>query len=236
MSALLCLTYDDALPVHRELVAPALAARGLRGTFYAPAAAGDLHQAVDAWRAVAAAGHELGNHTCWHPCRLRPGSAYVPAYQLQDYTHRRIRDELRLANQVLTLVDGQTQRSYAATCHDTTIGPDPGASFFAEMAELFPIVRAGHAQAPSAGPMPFITPAFSADRRSAAEVIAAAEQMRGVADAWLVVLMHGVGEGTHNHHMAAEEHARLIDWLAEQSGWLAGVTLCEAARRRGVQA
>ena len=44
MTALICLTYDDALPVHRETVAPDLAERGLRGTFYVPAARADLHE------------------------------------------------------------------------------------------------------------------------------------------------------------------------------------------------
>ncbi len=234
MSALICLTYDDALPVHRALVAPELERCGLRGTFYAPAANGDLHAAVAAWRAVAAAGHELGNHTCWHPCRLRPGQAYRPTYQLNDYSRRRIRDEMLLANQVLALIDGQPVRTYAATCHDIAVGPDPGELFVEEMRELFPVVRAGHAEAASAGAIPFIAPAFSADRRTAADVIAAAEPMRHQADAWLVVLMHGVGEGTHNHFIAADEHARLIDWIAEQHDWLEGVTLLEAARRRGV--
>ena len=58
MSALICLTYDDALPVHREVVAPLLAERGLRGTFYIPAGRDDLHEHIDDWRRVAAMGCE----------------------------------------------------------------------------------------------------------------------------------------------------------------------------------
>jgi len=75
MSALVCLTYDDALPVHRQVVAPLLAERGLRGTFYIPAARDDFHNHLEDWRKVAAMGHELGNHSCFHscfhPCRTR---------------------------------------------------------------------------------------------------------------------------------------------------------------------
>jgi peptidoglycan/xylan/chitin deacetylase (PgdA/CDA1 family) len=69
--AAVSLTYDDCLPCHRLAVAPALSARDMAGTFYCPAASGDLHANVEAWRAVATSGHELGNHTCFHPCRRR---------------------------------------------------------------------------------------------------------------------------------------------------------------------
>ena len=38
MTAIICPHYDDALPVHRQFVAPELAKCVLRGTFYIPAA------------------------------------------------------------------------------------------------------------------------------------------------------------------------------------------------------
>ena len=85
MKALICLTYDDALPVHREIVAPMLAARGLRGTFYVPAARDDLHEQVECWRSVAAMGHELGNHSCFHPCRTRAEWEWKPPYRLEEH-------------------------------------------------------------------------------------------------------------------------------------------------------
>jgi peptidoglycan/xylan/chitin deacetylase (PgdA/CDA1 family) len=112
MTALIYLTYDDSLAVHRETVVPDLADRGLRGTFYVPAARADLHERVAGWRAVTA-GHELGNHSCWHPCRGRP--SWLPrAYHLEDYDCRRIRDELLMANSVLHLIDGESTLRPAA--------------------------------------------------------------------------------------------------------------------------
>ena len=48
------LTYDDALPVQREIVAPLLAERGLAATFYLDASPGFTDHA-EAWRAVAVA-------------------------------------------------------------------------------------------------------------------------------------------------------------------------------------
>lgn len=64
------ITYDDALPCHHQLVAPAWEAVGLRATFYTPIRS-TLMEEVEAWRAVATKGHELGNHSLFHPCRKR---------------------------------------------------------------------------------------------------------------------------------------------------------------------
>src|SRR4051812_14229548 len=121
--AAISLTYDDALPVHRDLVAPELERRGLRATFYVPAAAADLHANREGWARVAAAGHELGNHTCFHPCRRRPGATWPDAaYDMRGYNERRFVDELVLANAVLGSIDGRESRSFAATCGDLTVG------------------------------------------------------------------------------------------------------------------
>lgn len=228
MSALVCLTYDDALPVHREVVAPLLSERGLRGTFYIPAACDDLHEHLADWRRVASMGHELGNHSCFHPCRTRAEWDWKPPYRLEDYTRERIHDELLLANRILHLVDGQTRRSYGATCGDLTIGKDE--SFVNDIRDLFTVVRSGHTDRPLTGAMPFVAPAWFVDFRRADEVIPVIESMRGQDNAWLILGMHGIGAGTHNNFMDAEKHRRLIEWVAGQKTWLASVNMVEAAQ------
>jgi peptidoglycan/xylan/chitin deacetylase (PgdA/CDA1 family) len=232
MTALICLTYDDALPVHRETVASELAERGLRATFYIPAARDDLHLSLDGWRRAAAMGHELGNHSCWHPCRTRPDWDWKPPYRLEDYDHGRIRDELLMANRVLHLVDGRSERSYGATCGDTTCGPGEGVSFLDDIHDLFTVMRSGYSAQPQSGPLPFVVPFLPGDFRPASEIIAIAEIMRGQPEAWMIVGMHGVGSGTHNSFIAAVEHRTLIDWIAAQRAWLEAVTVLEAARRQ----
>ena len=232
MTALICLTYDDALPVHRELVALDLAERRLRGTFYVPAARDDLHVGLAGWRRAAAPGHELGNHSCWHPCRTRPDWEWKPPYRLEEYDGVRVRDELLMANRVLHLVDGRTERSYGATCSDLTSGPGHGESFVDAIRDLFTVVRSGDSDRPLAGPATFVVPSFHGDHRHAQEIIAVAESMRGHPDAWLVVGMHGVGEGTHQSFIDAGEHRRLLDWIVAQQEWLQAVTILEAVHRR----
>lgn len=231
MTALICLTYDDALPVHREIVAPALAERGLNGTFYVPAAGDDLHMGLDGWRSVAAMGHELGNHSCWHPCRTRPD--WKPPYCLDEYSCGRIRDELLMANHVLHLIDGRTERSYGATCSDLTCGPGEGESFLDNIRDLFTVVRSGQSSQSLEGSMPFVVPSFHGDFCRAEDIISVVETMRNQSDSWMLLGIHGVGSGTHPLFMDAEEHRRLIDWIAAQRGWLEATTVLEAVARRG---
>jgi peptidoglycan/xylan/chitin deacetylase (PgdA/CDA1 family) len=215
--AAISLTYDDALPVHRELVAPELERRRLRATFYAPAAAADLHAHRDGWARMAAAGHELGNHTCFHPCRGGPDSAWLdPAYDMRGYNERRFVDELVLANAVLASIDGRATRSFAATCGNLTVGDGAGERSIAEAAlRHTACIRSGVSAAaqPLTAP-PTVLTALWADRATAATVIAAVDAAIAQGG-WLIVLMHGVGPGTHHLAIALDEHRRLIDHLAD---------------------
>jgi len=231
MTALICLTYDDALPVHREFVAPELSKRGLRGTFYIPAARDDLYLGLDGWRKVAEMGHELGNHSCWHPCRTRADWEWKPPYRLEEYTRGRMHDELLLANRVLHLIDGRTERSYGATCSDTTCGPEEGESFIGDIRDLFTIVRSGQRDRPMMIPASYVVPQYQIDHLSADRVITVIGSMRSQLDPWILLGIHGVGAGTHNSFIEVDEHQKLIDWIATQREWLEEVTVLEFAHR-----
>src|SRR3954467_12319027 len=74
------LTYDDGLDVDITNALPALDSLGLKATFYVANYQGRLQVQIPAWRAAAAKGHELGNHTLFHPCEGgRPGREFVAA-------------------------------------------------------------------------------------------------------------------------------------------------------------
>ena len=91
--AAVSLTYDDGLTSHFEDVAPTLERYGLRGTFNTPIARASVMQHAPAWRALAARGHELGNHSLFHPCISTPEEPrpFVGPYNLLDYDERRLR-------------------------------------------------------------------------------------------------------------------------------------------------
>jgi len=131
------------------------------------------------------------------------------------------------------LIDGMTNRSYGATCSDLTCGPGDGVSFIDEIRDLFKVVRSGHNNLPMQGPGKYIIPAMPGDFCRADDIISVAEKMYRMAEAWMIVLIHGVGYGTHNSFMDANEHQHLLDWVASQCEWLEAVTVLEAVKRRG---
>lgn len=234
-SAAIALTYDDALPCHRTVVGPALTARGLLGTFFPPAASDDLHEHVDGWRALAAAGHELGNHSIFHPCRGRDGADWpLPEYDLRTYTRKRVRDEWILADRVLRLIDGRERRAVGPGCGDVTIGANGAEEdFSADLLPLASIIRLGGEQRLPLGPPPTVCRGMVIDHRRADEVFPLVEQVLEHGG-WCCLIAHGVGAGTHPLMVDPTEHERLLDFIAGTSDrlWAGTLTgIVDALRR-----
>jgi peptidoglycan/xylan/chitin deacetylase (PgdA/CDA1 family) len=212
------LSYDDSVPVHYERVAPLLDEHDLRATFYLTVS--QLGNA-EAWRVVAANGHELGNHSLFHPCRRIPPGNYewLPEYyDLADYTAGRFRDELAMANVVLDLVDGGKLRTYGNNCTNLTIGRgeneipmDP------ILDELFVAARGTITNRPVDARQPNYTRLghFSGDGKTCEQIKAEIEQARS-SGGWIIYMFHGVGEGTHNLFVDDDEHRQLVEWLDQQ--------------------
>ena len=123
--ALVTLTFDDALDSHLDEALPRLDRAGLRGTFFVNVNAASVGRRADPWRAAAARGHELGNHSLLHAGLARKPWAQ-PGCTLEDYTLERMRTELAVANNVLRALDGRDRRSFAFPCSEPTLGR-PGA-------------------------------------------------------------------------------------------------------------
>src|SRR5688572_20806501 len=62
------LTYDDALNVHLDNVVPILDSLSFRATFYLSGYSKGCRERLADWRVAATAGHELANHSLFHPC------------------------------------------------------------------------------------------------------------------------------------------------------------------------
>ena len=118
--AAVCMSYDDGIMSHIQQAIPDLNAAGFRGTFYIQAT--NLRpDMIAAWRIAAARGHELGCHSLFHPCSGEYD--WVPdEYNTEDYSLRRIFDELKVMNQFLYAVDGKQERTYAYPCHVKEVG------------------------------------------------------------------------------------------------------------------
>ncbi len=215
------LTYDDGLPVHYEYVGPALREAGLLGTFNV-LIRGDPLQHPEQWRLLAQAGHELANHTLFHPCRREPEEGYAwleECYDLCEYTPERMRAELEIANLILYLLDGKRERTFGNTCCNTTLGRGrreiqmdqllseqfvaargPFNCQVADVKNGLNLMQVGH---------------FGADKQHMAldEIIQTIERAAQTGG-WAVFMTHGVGEGTHSMYMEKSDHEKLVAWLA----------------------
>lgn len=115
------LTFDDALNEHLDGAVPLLAESGLLGTFYVHLCAPALSARRDEWAEAARQGHELGNHTIFHPAtESKPWVRQANA--LESYTLDRMRMELEVANQWLATMDGQSDRTFAYPCSNSFLG------------------------------------------------------------------------------------------------------------------
>lgn len=118
------LAYDDALATQLDYVIPALNRHGFRGSFYLPAGAPLVMERLQEWRAAAAQGHELGNHSLFHQCNKQlPGREWVQPHQdLSQVPPAAWADQIALANDFLHLIDGKTRRTFTPPCGDLSVG------------------------------------------------------------------------------------------------------------------
>ncbi|HSH77891.1 MAG TPA: polysaccharide deacetylase family protein [Herpetosiphonaceae bacterium] len=222
------LTYDDALIVHYTTVGPELVRHGLRGTFYVPVLS-DLQVHPEHWRALSAAGHALGNHTVFHPCRRDPPERFAwlaPAYDLCAYSPAQLRNELAVADLVLRLIDGKTQRTFGNTCCDTTIGTGADEQpIDTILAERFVAARGAMTNqlaVPDGRLNLMNVGCFGVDGWSLAELTGLVDHAAAMGG-WAVLMIHGVGVGTHDMYLDSEVHRQFIALLAERrtTTWVA---------------
>ena len=202
------LTYDDGLDCHLDNAIPALDRHSFKGTFFCPGHSASLYQRVDEWRSIVTIGHELGNHSLFHPCDGKKFDWVKPETDLNNYTLDQIISELRVANTLLKAVDGKEDRTYAYTCSDFEAG---GESFVEEVRDLFIAARGG-------GPIPesmedldyHYVPSWGVIDPTGEELIEyvkEAKEKRTIA----VFMFHSVGGGYLN--VSSEAHEELLSYL-----------------------
>ncbi len=215
------LTYDDALNVHLDNVVPILDSLGLKATFYLSGFFPAFRERVSDWKLVAAKGHELGNHTLFHPCMGKlPGREWVkPDYDLGNYTMQRLVDEIRMASTLLEALDGKSKRSFAYPCGETKIG---GASYIDEIRNDFIAARGVKGEMPRIDEIDlFNVGSYVVNGQSGEELIDLVKQAM-MRNALIVFLFHGV-EGEHSFNVSLSDHSKLLHFLKqnEKDIWIA---------------
>ncbi len=118
--AVIVLTYDDGLNSHLDIAIPQLDSFGLRGTFFLY---GHLSENRFAdWKKTSENGHETGNHSLFHPCRLEDSAGKSPTFSSENYDIPSMIREIRVMDRLLFAITGKHATSYAYPCSETVIG------------------------------------------------------------------------------------------------------------------
>ena len=208
--AAVALTYDDALASQLDIAAPALNRAGLKGTFFL---SNIKREHVDRWRALARKGHELANHTLFHPC---PAAAFPadPRYTSEAYQPEQMIREIAQQEVLLTAIDGRPSHGFASPC---TVNEVNGKDYL-EPLRAAGIVDYARSEGDAAAgrretisdPMRIAGRAF--DEATTGEQLIAYAQATASEGSVAVYVFHGVGGDYLTTSAAA--HEALLAWLA----------------------
>lgn len=207
------LTYDDAINEHLDNAVPVLDSLGLKATFYITGFSPSMQTRLNEWKKVAVKGHELGNHTLYHPCNGGAGREWVPKeYELDHYTIRRISDEIKTNNVLLQAIDGKTKRTFAFTCGEMKIGDS---SFINGMKNDFVAARAVRNEMHKINEVDlYNVDCYMVNNHTAAQMEEWVKKAMET-NSLLVILFHGVGGGN-GLNVTTDEHRKFLSYLKQQ--------------------
>ena len=227
------LTYDDAIDQHLDNALPVLDSLDLKATFYVTAYSKSLQTRLGEWKKLPEFGHELGNHSLFHPCLANlPGRDWVSKeIDLNNYSVKRMEDELRMTNLFLHSLDGKTKRTFAYTCGDMQIADS---SFINGMKNDFIAARAVRNEMHKINEIDLYNiDCYMVNNNSFEEMkmwVDKAIQTNSL----LVILFHGVGGGN-GLDVSPENHRKLLRYikLKQTEIWTAPmITLAEYIKNK----
>jgi len=206
------LTYDDAIDQHLDNAVPVLDSLKLKATFYVTAFSQSMQTRLNDWKKLTIKGHELGNHTLFHPCIGGTGREWVSKQNdLRNFSVNRIENEVRMTNLFLQALDGKTKRTFAFTCGDMKVGDS---SFINGMKDDFVAARAVRNEMHKLNEIDlYNVDCYMVNNHSF-------EQMKEWVDkaiqsnALLVILFHGVGGGN-GLDVSLQAHRNILKYIKQ---------------------
>jgi peptidoglycan/xylan/chitin deacetylase (PgdA/CDA1 family) len=210
--AAVSLAYDDALDSQLDTAIPALDLAGLKASFYLTLGSEVLARRLGEWRAAAANGHELGNHTLFHQCsRSAPDRAWVTAdNDLDQVSATQLVAQIRVGNTLLQAIDGRRVRTFTTPCGDLRASGTP---YTVLLTGDFVAIKsaAGGVVENMATLDPYAVGVDTPAGVNGADLIALVERAAR-AGTMVNITFHGIGAD----HLAvsAQAHAELLSYLA----------------------
>lgn len=203
------LSYDDAIDSQLDNAIPALNRHGFVASFYLTLASPTVQSRLHEWRAAAEQGHELGNHTIYHPCSAAlPDRDWVASYyNIDDYVINEIVHEINVANTFLHAIDGRTERTLTVPCGDTMTSDG---SYIPAVRKLFVAVKGFESDDPNFAA--FWAPA----QVTGPELIERVEAEAAKGTMLYNIVFHGIGGDYLT--VSTEAHEQLLQYLAENNG------------------
>ncbi len=224
--AAVVLTYDDAINQHLDNALPVLNELNLRATFYITAFSEASKNRIKEWRNVANQGHELGNHTLYHPCVGGVGRTWLNKERdMNNYSVQRMIDEARMTNVFLEALDGKKKRTFAFTCGDMKVA---GSNFIDSLKNDFVAARAVRAEMHSIDKVNLYDVDCYMVNNNTAEQMMAWVDKAIESHSLLVILFHGVGGGN-SLDVKLPEHRKFLEYLKKHENELMIAPMLEVA-------
>ncbi|NRB46861.1 MAG: polysaccharide deacetylase family protein [Saprospiraceae bacterium] len=189
----LSLTFDDARESHPTVGLPLFEELDAQATFYVLPSAMQKYQTE--WKAMVAAGHELGNHSLLHPCS--GNFPWARNRALENYNLTAMRAELLEASKQIEEMTGVRPASFAYPCGQTFVGRGPQTkSYVPLIADLFMTGRDWLNEAPNSPVYADLSQlqAFSMDGKDFKEDIKPILKRAANDEDWVILAGHEIGE------------------------------------------
>lgn len=223
------LTFDDGIVTQLDNAVPCLNEHGFKGTFYINPYRGDRwEQLLDRWKETSQQGHEIGNHTCTHPCSCNFG--FSSEHCLEKLTLDDIADTIDRATEALNeeFPEQNGHRSFCYPCYQSYVGSGVNReSYVPLVAERFVCGRGGGERTNNPALIDLsYTWSWAVNGQSAQDMIDYVENAISQSS-WAIICMHGVG----GEHIAIETEALagLCRYLDEQRGRIRTDTVVQIA-------
>lgn len=223
----LVLTYDDALHQHLDNALPLLDSLHLKASFYLTAFHDAAKSRMQEWKKAAITGHELGNHTLFHPCDGGIGREWVkPDQDLRGYTLPRIINEIKMTNVWLESIDGKKDRTFAFTCGDKKV---EGSYFMDELYNDFTGARAVRNEMHTIDKVNlYDVDCFVVNNHTFVEMKKWVDDAIAT-NSLLVILFHGVGGGN-GLDVKMEDHHKLLTYIKEKENEIMVAPMVDMAK------